>query len=149
MGDIENGWNLTEAAWSKLIDRAKGNADVLEDGAHVRATPSTGDGVELWFYASVLNKPAGWRYAFVETIGGTSRHVARVGRAWRHAATGFVEFDVEIDAAGRALAADYEGGVGDFDDATFEQEVDRAIRGTEADRDWLKREFDRLTKVGN
>ena len=147
MGDQANGWNLTEDAWTVLVDRVSKSIDALEDGAYVRVARMSEGGVELRFYASSLNKPPGWRYGFTEALPRITRPVASIGRAWHHAATGFVEFEVRIEAAGQSLVADYEGGAGDFDDATFEQEVDSALKGTPADRGWLVREFDRLTKM--
>ena len=147
MGDQANGWNLTEAEWVGLVEGAGRSLDILEDGAFVRARQSTDGGIELQFYASALNKPEGWKYAFNEQLPRIARPVASIGRAWHHAATGFVEFEVRIEAAGQSLVADYEGGAGDFDDATFEQEVDRALKGTPGDRGWLVREFDRLMKM--
>jgi hypothetical protein len=137
---------LTEAEWARLVERAKANVDVLEDGAYVRAEAAEG-GVELQFFASSLNKPTGWRYGFTESVNGSKRLAAYVGRAWHHTDTGFVEFEVRVLAAAQSLVADYEGGAGDFDDATFELEVERAMHGTPADREWLMREFARLTKV--
>ena len=147
LGDQANGWNLTAAEWANLVAGAGRSLDILEDGAFVRVGKSPDGGTELRFYASALNKPDGWRYGFTESLPRIARPVASIGRAWHHAATGFVEFEVKIDAAAQSLVADYEGGAGDFDDATFEQEVDRALKGTPGDRGWLVREFDWLTRM--
>ena len=147
MGDQANGWNLTEAEWDNLVKRARSTLDILEDGAYVRlAKTSEEGGAELRFYASSLNRPDGWRYGFPESLPRVARPLASIGRAWRDPGTGFVEFEVKIEAAAQSLVADYEGGAGDFDDFTIEAEVERALKGTSADRDWLVREFDRLTK---
>ena len=147
MGDQANGWNLTEAEWDNLVKRAGSTLDILEDGAYVRlAKTSEEGGAELRFYASSLNRPDGWRYGFPESLPRVARPLASIGRAWRDPGTGFVEFEVKIEAAAQSLVADYEGGAGDFDDFTIEAEVERALKGTPADRDWLVREFDRLTK---
>ena len=147
MGDQVNGWNLTEAEWKALVDAAGKSLDVLEDGAFVRAAQSAEGGTELRFYATALNKPEGWRHAFNEQIPRITRRVASIGRARHDVATGFVEFDVEVEAAAQALIADYEGGAGDFNDFAIEDEIDRALLGTPADRAWLIQEFDRLTKM--
>jgi len=146
MGNLANGWNITEAEWARLVARTKENADILEDGSFVRAVDGAA-GVELRFFASALNKPDGWRYAFTENVAGIKPTLASIGRAWHHSASGFVEFEVEANAAAQALIADYEGGAGDFDDATIEQEVERALKGTPADRAWLMGEFARLTRL--
>lgn len=145
MVDQENAKKLTEAGWTKLMQQAEANPDILEDGAFVRAGMSDLEGTELRFYASSYNKPNGWQYAFAEPIPPTGRLVALVGRASHSTATGLVTFTVQIDAAAQSLIADYEGGAGDFDDATFPEEVEDAMRGTPADLKWLEDEFERLT----
>ena len=92
---------------------------------------------ELVFYATPLNKPAGWAYPFLEAIPGSRTLGASVGRAWHEAATGFVQFEVAVVAAAQALAADYESGASDLDWVTYEQAVARAVRGTAAEAAWL------------
>ena len=141
-------WNLNIGQWETLIRRARASGDALEDGAYVRVDIEMG-AAELVFYATALNKPAGWAYPFLEAVTGSRRLGASVGRAWHEAATGFVQFEVAVVAAAQELAADYESGASDLDWVTYEQEVARAVRGTAADAAWLYREFGRLaTLVG-
>jgi len=139
-------WNMDAGQWEALARRAKAGADALEDGAHVRVNTDTG-GAELVFYATALNKPAGWAYPFLEAIPGVGRLGASVGRAWHEAATGFVQFEVSVVAAAQALAADYESGASDLDWVTYEQAVERAVRGTAAEQTWLWGEFGRLVRL--
>ena len=148
MGDQANGWHLTEAEWDNLVKRAGSTLDILEDGAYVRPAKTSEEGrAELRFYASSLNKPDGWRYGFPESLPRIARQVASIGRAYLAPGTGVVEFEVRVEAAAQSLVADYEGGAGDFDDFTIEAEIERALKGTPADREWLVKEFDRLTTL--
>ena len=140
-------WNLDVGQWETLVRRARATGDALEDGAHVRVDTETG-GAELVFYATALNKPGGWAYPFLETISGSRRLGASVGRAWHEAETGFVQFEVAVVAAAQELAADYESGASDLDWVTYEQAVARAVRGTAADAGWLYQEFGRLATLG-
>jgi hypothetical protein len=136
-------WNLDAARWGTLVRRARG-ADALEDGAYVRAEAGASGAPELAFYATALNKPAGWNYPFLEAVPDADARGALVGRAWHQPETGFVQFEVSVIAAAQALAADYESGASDLDFVTYEQAVERAVRGTPQDLAWLHREFARL-----
>ena len=138
-------WNLTEPEWQTLVTRASSATDLLEDGAYVRASPAQ---PELDFYATSLNKPAEWHYAFQEEIPNADRRGALVGRAWHEPETGFVQFEVMVYAGAQALRADYESDVGDMDYVAYETAVEQALRGTPADLAWLHREFARLVAVG-
>jgi hypothetical protein len=141
-------WNLTEAQWQALTGRAEINGDTLEDGAFVRAESDETTGqTELYFFATGLNKPNEWRYPLVEPIPGSATSGAFVGRVWHDAMTGFVHFEPIVYAAAQAVRADYESGVSDLDYVTYEQEVERAVRGTPADAAWLEREFARLVSL--
>lgn len=141
-------WNLTEEQWRAIQDRAELTADALEDGAYVRSAAGEGGEMEeLHFYATGLNKPDDWRFPFAEDIPGSSAAGAFIGRAWHDPATGFVHFEVVVYAAAQAVRADYESGVGDLDYVTYEQEVERAIAGTQADKAWLAHEFGRLANI--
>ena len=141
-------WNLTETQWTGLRAWAGSSGDALDDGAYVRAATEEEAGQpELHFYATALNKPAEWRFPFAEPIPGSRTPGAFVGRAWHEAATGFVQFEVLVYAAAQAVRADYESGVSDLDYVTYEQEVERAIRGRPQDAAWLAREFGRLVSV--
>jgi len=140
-------WNLDGAQWAALVGRASG-ADALEDGVLVRVEGVQETGApELAFYATPLNKPAGWNYPFLEEVPGSRQRGALVGRAWHEAATGFAQFEVILLAAAQALAADYESGASDLDYVTYEQAVDQAVRGTPGDLKWLHEEFGRLVSV--
>ncbi len=141
-------WNLDAGQWEALVRRARATADALEDGAYVRVDTKTG-GAELAFYATALNKPAGWAYPFLEAIAGTRHLGASVGRAWHEAATGFVQFEVAVVAAAQALAADYESGASDLDWVTYEQAVAQAVQGTAAEAAWLWGEFGRLAALAD
>lgn len=148
MTDETRTWNLTGPQWEALRARAASSADALEDGAYVRATTEDeASPPELHFFATALNKPAEWRYPFAEPIPGSRTAGAFVGRAWHEAATGFVHFEVIVYAAAQAVRADYESGASDLDYVTYEQEVERAVRGTSAEAAWLEREFGRLVSV--
>jgi len=140
-------WNLDAGQWEALVHRARAGADALEDGAYVRVDTQTGE-PEMVFYATALNRPAGWAYPFLEAISGSRRLGASVGRAWHEEATGFVQFEVAVVAAAQELAADYESGASDLDWVTYEQAVAQAVRGTAADATWLYREFGRLATLG-
>ena len=139
-------WNLDAGQWEALVYRARAGADALEDGAYVRVETQTGE-PEMVFYATTLNKPAGWAYPFLEPIAGSRQSGASVGRAWHEGATGFVQFEVVVVAAAQALAADYESGASDLDWVTYEQAVAQAVRGTAAEASWLYREFGRLAAL--
>ena len=139
-------WNLDAGQWEALIQRARAGADALEDGAYVRVDTQTGE-PEMVFYATALNRPAGWAYPFLEAISGSRQLGASVGRAWHEEATGFVQFEVAVVAAAQELAADYESGASDLDWVTYEQAVAQAVRGTAADATWLYREFGRLATL--
>jgi hypothetical protein len=137
-----------EAQWQALIVRAGEVTDALEDGAFVRAEADEMTGqTELHFYATGLNKPGEWRYPLAEGIPGSAAPGAFVGRVWYDSPTGFVHFETIVYAAAQAVRADYESGVSDLDYVTYEQEVERAVRGTPADAAWLEREFARLISV--
>jgi len=144
MSDEIKGWNMSEAQWDRLVARAAGNTDALEDGAYVDTADANGEGTAILFYASALNKPPAWHYPFTETSRRGNRPVAYVGRAWRHEPTGYVEFEISLTAAAQALFADFEGGASDLDDLALEQAVESAVGGTPADREWLLREYSRL-----
>lgn len=147
--DTEDGapvWNLDAGQWEALVRRAQATRDALEDGAYVRVDIETG-AAELVFYATALNRPAGWAFPFLEVVAGSKRLGASVGRAWHEGATGFVQFEVAVVAAAQELAADYESGASDLDWVTYEQAVVRAIGGTAADGVWLHREFGRLVAL--
>jgi hypothetical protein len=146
MGNEAPVWNLDAGQWEALVRRARATADALEDGAYVRVDTDTGE-AELVFYATALNKPAGWAYPFLEAIASIRPLGASVGRAWHEGATGFVQFEVAVVAAAQALAADYESGASDLDWVTYEQAVARAVRGTAAEGAWLHREFGRLAAL--
>lgn len=149
-------WNLDADRWETLAVHASASGDALEDGAFARPDRSpetrgiesleTG-GIEIGFYATALNKPAGWKYPFLEQIPRSRRLGAYVGRAWHETETGFVQFEVALPAAASALAADYESGASDLDFVTYEQAVEAAMRGTPADYLWLHAEFGRLVSV--
>ena len=141
-------WNLDAARWEALVQKAQGSTDALEDGAYVRveAGPEAGT-FELLFYATALNKPVGFAYPFLESIPRIRYLGASLGRAWHEEATGFVVFEVTVQAAAEALAADYESGASDLDFVTYEQAVEQAVRGTPSDWAWLYAEFGRLTSV--
>lgn len=148
MTDETQTWNMTPEQWSTLMARVKSTNDALEDGALARAVTDEGtETAELHFYATPLNRPADWRYPFLEPVAGTSQSGAFVGRAWHEAATGFVQFEVFLPAAAQALQADYESGVADLDYVSYEQAVERAVRGTEKDASWLANEFARLARL--
>ena len=140
-------WNLDNGQWESLVRRAQASADALEDGAYVRVDTQTGE-PEMVFYATALNRPAGWAYPFLEAISGSRQLGASVGRAWHEGATGFVQFEVAVVAAAQELAADYESGASDLDWVTYEQAVAQAVRGTAADAAWLYQEFGRLATLG-
>ncbi len=141
-------WNLRPREWEALVRRVSSGTDVLEDGAYVReeAGPEAGT-AEMSFYATALNKPPRFAYPFLETVSGSRARGASIGRAWHESATGFVQFEVALYAAAQALAAEYESGTSDLDFVTYEQAVERAVRGTPADAAWLNREFGRLISV--
>ncbi len=142
MSDETPVWNLDAGQWEALARRAQSGPDTLEDGAYVRAEPNLEIGTaELTFYATPLNKPAGWNYPFLEAVPGSKGRGAQIGRAWHEAETGFVQFEVALNAAAQALAADYESGTSDLDFVTYEQAVEQAVRGTPADLAWLYGEF--------
>lgn len=148
MTDETQTWNLTPEQWAALTARVTATNDALEDGALARivrdeqtASP------EIHFYATPLNKPADWRLAFLEPVPDSKTTGAFVGRAWHEAATGFVQFEVFLPAAAQALQADYESGVADLDYVAYEQAVERAVRGTAKDADWLTDEFARLARL--
>lgn len=141
-------WNIDAAHWHQLVQKAQGSTDALEDGAYVRADAGQDrETTELVFFATALNKPVGLAYPFLETISGSRASGASIGRAWHEGETGFVVFEVMIPAAAQALAADYESGVSDLDFVTYEQAVEKAVRGTAADEAWLYNEFSRLVSV--
>ena len=146
MADESPVWNLTEAQWSAVCERAR--RDALDDGAYVRAVPDPPTGhLSLDFYATPLNAPPAWHYPFLEPVPGTGRLGAYVGRAWHEPETGFVQFEVSIPAAAQALFAAYESGTADLDYVAYEQAVDQAVRGTPADEAWLHHEFARLLSL--
>lgn len=141
-------WNLTEAQWNAICDRAALTTDALEDGAYVRSeTDETTEQSEVHFFATSLNKPRDWRFPFAEEIPRSGVRGAFIGRVWHEAATGFVHFEVIVYAAAQAARADYESGAGDLDYVAYEQEVERAVRGTAADEAWLLHEFGRLANI--
>ena len=149
MSDETPTWNLTPAQWAALTTRVGATNDALEDGALARAVTDEGtDAPELHFYATPLNKPADWRYAFLEPVPDGGLTGAFVGRAWHEVATGFVQFEVFLPAAAQALQADYESGVADLDYVAYEQAVEQAVRGTDKEAVWLTHEFARLARLG-
>lgn len=143
-------WNRSADEWAALTAHAQTRADVLEDGAFVRAETAPGTAaMELVFFATALNKPGGWKYPFLENIAQSQARGAVIGRAWHEADTGFVQFEVTLIAAAQELAADYESGASDLDWVTYEQAVTQAVQGTPADAAWLRREFARMVRVAN
>jgi hypothetical protein len=144
MTDANSVWNLTSDQWRRLAERSQAANDALEDGAYVRHDPAAD---ELHFYATPLSKPAGWRYPFLEPVSGVRQPGAFVGRAWHDDQTGFVDFEVILYAAAQALRADYESDVSDLDYVTYEQAVEQAVQGTDADLAWLRQEFGRLANL--
>ncbi len=148
MSNAEPTWNLTAQQWEILAATVRASRDPLEDGALAlveRNAQSGGD--EIVFYATSLNKPDGWPYSFPEMVPQSQRPVASIGRSWHAPETGFVHFEVALYAAAQALAADYEGGAGDFDDVSYEIALEQAVHGRPADEDWLKLEFARLARL--
>ena len=99
---------------------------------------------ELIFFATARNKPLGWGYPLLEDIPQSRIRGAFIGRVWRDADTGQVQFEVMLPAAAQAIAADYESGASDLDFVTYEQAVEQAVRGTPNDLAWLHGEFGRL-----
>ncbi len=147
MADAEDGpnWNLSGPQWEAIVRRAQAGPETLADGAFVRAEPDGEAGqTEVIFFATARNKPLGWGYPFLEDIPQSRTRGALVGRAWRDADAGRVEFEVMLPAAAQALAADYESGASDLDFVAYEQAVDQAVRGTPRDLAWLHSEFGRL-----
>lgn len=141
-------WNISDAQWTALVRQVNSSADMLDDGAYVRVEAGQeSETAEMSFYATALNRPAGFAYPFLEAVPGSRALGASVGRAWYEAATGFVQFEVTLYAAAQALAAEYESGTSDLDFVTYEQAVEQAVRGTSADAAWLYREFARLMNV--
>lgn len=148
MSNAEPTWNLTTQQWETLTARVRASRDPLEDGSLAlveRNARSGGD--EIVFYATALNKPEGWPYAFPEMIPQSQRAVASIGRAWHEPETGFAHFEVALYAAAQSLAADYEGGAGDFDDVSYEIALEQAVHGRPEDEAWLKTEFGRLARL--
>ena len=141
-------WNISPQQWQTLTAAVRGSRDPLEDGA-LALVERNGETHEddIVFYATALNKPAGWPYAFPETIPASKRPVASIGRAWHEAATGFVQFEVALYAAAQSLAADYEGGVGDYDELSYEIALERVVLGRPEDAQWLREEFGRLARL--
>lgn len=141
-------WNITQEQWEALRARAASNPDALEDGAYVRAATDEETGLpELHFYATPLNKPGDWRYPFADEIPRSRQMGAFIGRVWHTPETGFIHFEVVLYAAAQAVTADYESGVSDLDYVTYEQAVERALRGTAIEARWLEQEFARLARV--
>lgn len=144
MTDVNPVWNLTSDQWRRLVERCRATNDALEDGAYVR---HDADADELHFFATPFSKPADWRHPFLEPIPEVRRSGAFIGRAWHDNKTGFVDFEVILYAAAQALRADYESDVSDLDYVTYEQAVEQAVQGTEADLAWMRQEFGRLANV--
>lgn len=144
MTDAYSVWNLTSDQWRRLTERIQAANDALEDGAYVRHDALAN---ELHFYATPLSKPLGWHYPFLEPVSGVRQSGAFVGRAWHDDKTGFVELEVMLFAAAQALRADYESDVSDLDYVTYEQAVELAVQGTEADLTWLRQEFGRSASL--
>ncbi|BDI30416.1 hypothetical protein CCAX7_24670 [Capsulimonas corticalis] len=142
-------WKLPDEEWRRILTRVRKDPRLLGDGAYVRvgADPET-NVEELHFFATPANHPEGWRYAFQEQISDGGPLGAFVGRAWRDAASGAIEFEVILYAGAQAVSADYAGGAGDMDEMEFEQAVNRALKGVPADRRWLTEEYGRLIWVG-
>ncbi|MDQ2687236.1 MAG: hypothetical protein M3Y28_05140 [Armatimonadota bacterium] len=148
MTDETHTWNLTSAQWDALTARVRTTNDALEDGALARIVMDEATGAaELYFYATALNKPADWRFPFLEPVPDSENLGAFVGRAWHEPETGFVQFEVFLPAAAQALQADYESGVADLDYVAYKQAVEQAVRGTEKDAAWLTNEFARLARL--
>ncbi len=144
MTDTNPAWNLTLGEWQRLADRCATTNDALEDGAYVRVDAPA---EELHFYATPFSKPAGWHYPFLEPIPDVRPLGAYIGQARHDATTGRVGFEVVLYAAAQALRADYESDVSDLDYVTYEQAVEQAVRGTDADLAWLHQEFGRLANI--
>lgn len=148
MTDEMQTWNLRPEQWTALLARVAGSSDALEDGALVRTGRDEETGTEeLHFFATPLNRPIGWSYPFLEEVPGSAQRGAFIGRAWHETETGFVQFEVFLVAAAQALTADFESGAADLDDVAYEQAVERAVRGTERETQWLREEFARLVTV--
>lgn len=138
-------WSLSAAQWEAVARQAQAGPDILADGALVRAEPvSAAEQLDLIFFATARNKPLGWGYPFLEDIPHCRTRGALVGRVWREADTGRIEFEVMLPAAAQSLAADYESGASDLDFVAYEQAVEMAVRGTPNDLAWLHGEFGRL-----
>ena len=138
-------WNLSAPQWDAVVRRAETGPDTLADGAFVRTEAAReAEQTELAFFATARNKPLDWNYPFLEDISQSRTRGAMIGRAWRDADTGRVEFEVMLPAAAQAIAADYESGASDLDFVAYEQAVDQAVRGTPREMAWLHGEFGRL-----
>ena len=138
-------WNLDDAQWNAILERAASLPAALADGAFVGFDSNTDpNSRELVFFATALNKPSGWAYPFLESFPRSKERGASIGRVWRDPDTGLVQFEVSLLAAAQELAADYESGASDLDFVTYEQAVEQAVRGTSNDLVWLHQEFGRL-----
>ena len=142
-------WKLPDEEWRRILTRVRENPHLLADGAYARVADDMETGAEeLHIFATQINAPEGWRFAFQEQIPDGGPLGAFVGRVWRDTTSGEIAFEVILYAAAQAVSADYAGGAGDMDDMEFEQAVDRSLRGTPADRLWLTQEFGRLIWLG-
>lgn len=141
MSDLQQTWNLTADQWRRVAEQCRSTHDLLADGAYVRYDAEAD---ELHFYATPFSKPAGWQYPFLEPVPDARSLGAFIGRAWHDQDAGIAQLDVILYAAAQALRADYESDVSDMDYVTYEQAVEQAVRGTDADRLWLRQEFGRL-----
>ena len=142
-------WKLPEEEWRRILTRVRENANLLADGAYARVAADMETGAEeLHAFATQINHPEGWRFAFQEPIPDGGPLGAFIGRIWRDAPSGDIQFEAILYAAAQAVSADYAGGAGDMDDMEFEQAVERSLRGTPADYLWLRQEFGRLIWLG-
>lgn len=131
---------MDRQTWGQLVHKVDQSVDILEDGAIVRTTAG---GTELMFFATELNHPTGWHLPFSEPISLCHRDGAAVGRAYHDAEMNETVLVVELIAAVQLLTADYESGIVDLDYVAYENAVDLAAAGKEADQTWLQREWDR------
>lgn len=133
---------MSQADWTDLKHSIDEQSDVLDDGAVVRTDEPDSD--HIFFFATAINKPEGWKYGFREPITGSRRTGAMVGLAQRDVLSGLVELVVHIPVATQNLKADYESGIGDMDYVSYEIEADRVLSGTIYDHVWLGTEWRRL-----
>ena len=133
---------MSPADWTDLKHSIDEHVDVLDDGAVVRTSEPDSD--HIFFFATAINKPDGWKYGFREPIADSRRTGALVGFAQRDVHSGLVELVVHIPAAAQILKADYESGISDLDYVAYEIEAGQVLSGTIHDYVWLGTEWRRL-----